>query len=319
MGVDRYRVCELYAEGQDAAGSGSGYRLGGRLVLTARHVIAPAVAGAPGRVLIRPVGAAGWLAARVEWEDAGADAALAVIEDEGWRAPGGESVLRWGELAGSDPVPCAAVGFPWASVRPDRMRDTAHVYGQLAPLGQLKEGRLDLDVASASPTAREGGSPWAGMSGAAVIADNHLVGVITVDPARYQDRLVAVPASGLLADTGFRARLAACGVRAEAAPVGAGWYLRLPGEQAVSLAPAYQPVSRRLRTLPTLLHPEHGLVPFLGRQLLLDQITGWPQGPDRPVLLVTGGGGTGKTRLGRDATPAKYSQIDAPMFVKPVF
>ena len=76
------------------------------------------------------------------------------------------------------------------------MRDTAHLYGQLAPLGQLKEGRLDLDVASASPSAREGGSPWAGMSGAGVIADNHLVGVITVDPARYYGRLAAVPVPG---------------------------------------------------------------------------------------------------------------------------
>ena len=140
MGVDRYRVCELYAAGPDGEGSGSGYRLGDRLVLTARHVIAPALAGPGGQVLVRPVGVAGWLPARVEWEDADADAALVVIEDEGWRAPAGESVLRWGELAGSDPVPCAAVGFPWASVRPDRMRDTAHVYGQLAPLGQLKAG-----------------------------------------------------------------------------------------------------------------------------------------------------------------------------------
>ena len=284
-------------------GPGSGYRLGDRLVLTARHVIAPALAGAGGRVLVRPVGVPGWLPARVEWEDADADAALAVIEDEGWRAPAGESVLRWGELAGSDPVPCAAVGFPWASARPDRMRDTAHVYGQLAPLGQLRQGRLDLDVASASPSAREGGSPWAGMSGAGVIADSHLVGVITVDPARYQDRLVAVPASRLLADPGFRARLAEHGVPAEAAPVGAGWYLRLPGGQAVSLAPAYRPVSRRFRPEPsTLLRPEHGLVPFLGRQPVLDQITGWCQDPaGRPVLLVTGGGGSGKTRLGREA------------------
>ena len=214
----------------------------------------------------------------MQWQDADADAALIVIEDEGWRAPAGESVLRWGDLAGSDPVPCAAVGFPWASVRPDQVRDTAHVYGQLAPLGRLKAGRLDLDVASASPLAREGGSPWAGMSGAAVIADSHLVGVITVDPVRYGDRLVAVPVSVLLADEGFRARLAAYGVRAEAAPVGAGWYLRLPGDQAVSLAPAYRPVSRRLRpALPTLLRPEHGLVPFLGRRVLLDQIIGWPR------------------------------------------
>ena len=140
MGVDRYRVCELWAAGPDGKGSGSGYRLGDRLVLTARHVIAPAVAGPGGKLRVRPVGVPEWLPARVEWDDADADAALIGIEDERWRAPAGESVLRWGELAGSDPVPCAAVGFPWASVRPDRVRDTAHVYGQLAPLGQLKAG-----------------------------------------------------------------------------------------------------------------------------------------------------------------------------------
>ena len=303
MGVDRYRVCELYAAGPDGEGSGSGYRLGDRLVLTVRHVITPALDEVGGRLLVRPVGVTGWLPARVEWEDADADAALIGVEDEHWQAPAGESVLRWGELTGSDPVPCAAVGFPWASVRPDRTRDTAHLYGHLAPLGQLKQGRLDLDVASASPTARPGGSPWAGTSGAGVIADNHLVGVITVDPARYQGRLVAVPTGQLLADEGFRARLADHGVSAEAVPVGAGWYLRLPGEQTVDLDPAYRPVSRRLPpALPTLLRPEHGLVPFLGRQPLLGRITGWCQDPGgRPLLLVTGSGGSGKTRLGREA------------------
>ena len=114
MGVDRFRVCELYAAGPDVEGSGSGYRVGERLVLTARHVIAPALADAGGRVLARPVGAKDWLPARVEWEDSDADAALITIEGEGWRAPTGESVLRWGELAGADPVACAAVGFPWA-------------------------------------------------------------------------------------------------------------------------------------------------------------------------------------------------------------
>jgi Trypsin-like peptidase domain len=303
MGVDRYRVCEVYAAGPDEERSGSGYRLGDRLVLTARHVIAPALTGAENQLVVRPVGVAQWVPARVEWQDDGADAALVIIEDEGWRAPTGKSVLRWGELAGGDPVPCAAVGFPWASVRPDQVRDTEHLYGQLAPLGQLKAGRLDLDVASASPSARPGGSPWAGMSGAGVIADNHLVGVITVDPARYQGRLVATPVSRLLADRDFRARLADYGMRAEAVLVGAGWYLRLSAEQTVSLAPAYRPVSRRFSpALLTLLRPEHGLVPFLGRQLLLDRIAGWCQDPaGRPLLLVTGGGGSGKTRLGREA------------------
>jgi len=46
VGVDRFRVCELYAAGPDVEGSGSGYRL----VLTARHVIAPALADADGQV-----------------------------------------------------------------------------------------------------------------------------------------------------------------------------------------------------------------------------------------------------------------------------
>ena len=164
MGVDRYRVCELYAAGPGGGGSGSGYRLSDRLVLTAWHVIVPAVAGAGGQVLVRPVGVTGWLPAQVEWQDADADAALIGVEDEDFRAPAGESVLRWGELASSDPLPCAAVGFPWASARPDQMRDTAHVYGQLAPLGQLRQGRLDLDVASASPSAREGGDAMGRMS-----------------------------------------------------------------------------------------------------------------------------------------------------------
>ena len=49
MGVDRYRVCELYAAGPESEGSGSGYRVGDHLVLTARHVIAPALSGPGGR------------------------------------------------------------------------------------------------------------------------------------------------------------------------------------------------------------------------------------------------------------------------------
>jgi hypothetical protein len=303
VGVDRFRVCELYAAGPDAEGSGSGYRVGDRLVLTARHVVAPALAGMGGEVLVRALGMSGWLTGRVEWDDADADAALVGIEDGGWRPPGGESVLRWGVLAGSDPVACAAVGFPWASVRPGRARDTAHVYGQVAPLGQLRQGRLDFDVASASPSARDGGSPWAGMSGAGVVADSHLVGVVTVDPARYGGRLVAVPVSRLLADDRVRACLAGHGVAGGAEPVGSGWYLGLPGGQAVTLGPAYRPLGGRFAPEEsTLLRPEHGLVPFLGREAALDQVTGWCQGAaGRPVLLVTGAGGAGKTRLGREA------------------
>ena len=69
MGVDRFRVCELYAAGPGTEGSGSGYRLGDRLVLTAQHVIAPALAGTHGEILVRTLGMSGWLTARVEWDD----------------------------------------------------------------------------------------------------------------------------------------------------------------------------------------------------------------------------------------------------------
>ena len=239
----------------------------------------------------------------MEWQDADADAALIVIEDEGWRAPAGESVLRWGELAGSDPVPCAAVGFPWASVRPDRMRDTAHVYGQLAPLGQLKAGRLDLDVASASPSAREGGSPWAGMSGA---------GGDRGQPPGRGDHRRSGPLPG---PAGRGPGQPAARRRGFPGPAGRPWGAGRGGAGRGGLVSAAargadgQPGPGLPAGEPpvppgaaTLLRPEHGLVPFLGRQLLLDQITGWCQDPaGRPVLLVTGGGGSGKTRLGREA------------------
>ena len=286
------------------AGSGSGYRLGDRLVLTARHVIAPALAGPGGQLLVRPVGVTGWLPARVEWQDADADAALIVIEDEDWRAPAGESVLRWGELAGSDPVPCAAVGFPWASVRPDRMRDTAHVYGQLAPLGQLRQGRLDLDVASASPSAREGGSPWAGMSGAGVIADSHLVGVITVDPARYQDRLVAVPAGSAARPTwvsGPGSLSMGCGPRWRRS--GPGGICGCPaGRRSALPRPTGRSAAGSGRSRPRCCARSTGWCrSWAASRCWIRSPAGARDRPARPVLLVTGGGGSGKTRLGREA------------------
>ena len=301
MGVDRYRVCELYAAGPGVEGSGSGYRVGDRLVLTARHVIAPALAGAGGRVLVRPVRGAR-VAARAggvggRRRRRGTDRG----RGRGLAGAGGESVLRWGELAAV--IRCRARR---SGSRGRRCGRTGcgiprTCTGSWPRWGSCEQGRLDLDVASASPSAREGGSPWAGMSGAGVIADSHLVGVITVDPARYQDRLVAVPVSRLLADPGFRARLAAHGVPAEAAPVGADWYLRLSGGQTVSLAPAYgRSAAGSGRRRPGCCVRSTGWCRSSAEPYWIGSPAG-ARDPGRPVMLVTGGGGSGKTRLGREA------------------
>ena len=107
MDVDRNRVCELYSAGPGGESSGSGYRIGDRLVLSARHVIAPAVTRPGGRTLVRAIGGGRWLTAAVEWQDAALDAALISVADDNLRLSAVDSVLRWGELAGSDPVPCA--------------------------------------------------------------------------------------------------------------------------------------------------------------------------------------------------------------------
>ena len=59
-----------------------------------------------------------------------------------------------------------------------------------------------------------------------------------------------------------------------------------------------RPVSRFARAPVRLLLPEHGVVPFLGREQPLAELQGWCHGPARFALRVlTGDGGAGKTRL----------------------
>lgn len=36
----------------------------------------------------------------------------------------GMTVLRWGQLAGTEPIAASPIEFPWAQQRPDSVRDT---------------------------------------------------------------------------------------------------------------------------------------------------------------------------------------------------
>jgi hypothetical protein len=188
MGFDRARVVEVYS--RDAAGKervGSGYLVSDQVVLTANHVVdgllvSPTDQSGSERCEVRLLGSGDWLPAQVAWHNPARDVALLRLTGH-WQLPAGSPAPGWGRLDGDEQVGCMAVGFPWAQARPDQVRDTEQLFGQIAPLTTVKAGRLAVNVVTAPPTARpERTSPWAGMSGAALFAGPYLVGVVVVDP-----------------------------------------------------------------------------------------------------------------------------------------
>jgi len=310
MGFDRHRVMEVFTKPADGAGAwGSGYRVTATSVLTAAHVVAgvsirshdeiPAPSGRSGRCEVRPLGVSAWVSGSVLWRDESADVALIDIPADAPPPPSGSPAPRWGVVDGVEPVSCAAVGFPWAQEQPSRVRDTEQLIGFVAPLTSVKTGHLSLTAVSAAPVARERGSPWAGMSGAAVFAGPYLVGVVIVDPERFGgERLVAAAIAPLCAGARF-AELA--GVNAAPQSVQPRFRLAVTRELSVLLQPPYRPMPASLTFADApvrLLLPEHGVVPFLGREQPLAELRDWCRGPARFGLrVVTGEGGAGKARL----------------------
>ncbi len=307
MGVDLARVAAVYATGPTGSRFGSAYLVAPGRVLTAAHVLVEAGLGRGDPAEISPSGSGEWLPAKIIWLDPpdGADAALIELQDiDRWPSP--TTIVRWGTIGGSEPVQAAAVGYPWAQERPDTSRDTEHVIGFVPPGTGQNTQRHHLTIQSSPPSARpDGRSPWAGMSGAALIAGHHLVGCLVVDPARYgTDRLVAVPTQRILAAPGF---VDALGESPIPAGIGTNWRLQYgpSPDQSLSMAAAYRALPDRpeaLRKAPSrLLRPSLGVVPFTGRRDLVNRLATWSmERVPRPGLAVhtlTGGGGSGKSRL----------------------
>ena len=166
----------------------------------------------------------------------------------------------------------------------------------------MKAGLCAVTVLTAAPAGRAGGSPWAGMSGAALFAGPFLVGVVVVDPARFgTDRVAAAPIAPLLdgADLAGLLEVSAGGV----AGVGPRLRLAVTAETSLALAPPYRAATPRLGREPTrLMLPEYGIVPFAGRDGDLDTLQAWCLDGTAPALrLITGAGGSGKTRLAAEA------------------
>lgn len=184
---------------------GSGYLLTPRLVLTAAHV----VVGSDSTHVIVP-GGRGRILSRLVWEGTheDCDAALLLADDDLVAADiaADWAPVRWGQTSDLRPRPnCQAIGYPAVQRRGAGQLDSEQLIGTLKPGSSMVRGGyvVDLDHTPPAPQ-QDGGSPWAGMSGAALFDGELLVGVVTADPVGWQHgRLTAVPATAIHIVAGF--------------------------------------------------------------------------------------------------------------------
>jgi tetratricopeptide (TPR) repeat protein len=308
MALDGQRLDEGVVEvaahlpGSSRLTMGSGRLLPGGYVLTAAHVVP---APGAGEALVRSVagGDRDWLKCRVvyrryiprERAAPGRDALdLAVLHcaDPRLAQLPGLMPHRWGRLV-TEPcgAPVSATGFPSGSavLRLDGIpafRDTAQIDGVIstpAPGLGWREVQVRGPVA-ASLSGGKAASRWKGMSGAGVLCNGLLVGVVvTARPEPEAGRLFVQDLAPLWDDPGLRD------------------LLQLPPEglRAAELQPLLHPHTGHAMDSPvSLLRPEAGVVRFRGRRRELRDIADW-RGSERPaaVRLITGPGGQGKTRL----------------------
>ncbi|MFD8478485.1 tetratricopeptide repeat protein [Kitasatospora sp. NPDC059673] len=271
-------------------GPGSGYAIGGRLVLTSAHVVG---GGGPVEVF-RPAGP-GPVGAEVLWcgtPGGRDDAALLLLKKSLWAEPPGP--VRWGRLVTDRPGTAGETwGLPDVGQRAGRPAEAVQLVGELNPGTGYVDNRHVLDLRQ-QPPQWSGGSPWGGLSGAAVHCGDLLVGVVASERAHSGGaQLNLVPGYVLHHDPAFRAVLAAHGVPAAALePV----ELQHLADPALAPERAAGPV----RSPAALLRAARQVVPFHGRGELLGELVEWCGRGGFGAWLLHGPGGQGKTRLAHE-------------------
>ena len=318
MGTDR-AVEVLHDRGSAAPNdarwtSGSGYLVGGRLVLTAAHnVDYQQGLSKDEQLLIRTIAGSKFAARVVLVCDKSSQTDLALLEITGPRFDEQMPPVRFARVNQGNPAPvsgCWAVGFPRFGeaglVLPEGSRkDTWEVFGDIMPGTKQRAEQISLQVTSGPAPVVLTGSAWEGMSGALVFAtDPHYgelaVGVIALHhQTEGQSALTLVP---IVALAGL--------------PAAADWWHLLGVADSHTLPVLPRPSaaderSSRLagqRALKEHWDPRGRGVEqaarsgwfFTGRGQALSQLVAWLTAAPRPVenlRVVTGGPGSGKSAV----------------------
>jgi hypothetical protein len=211
--MDHRRVTEIFASNTSSTSCGSGYLIAPQFVLTARHVIEPALAA--GLCEVRFLGdfeqgRTGWQVFEPFWDDAGLD--IAVLRQSATAAGYAAGPTTPARLVRvhrkSELMPCSAVGYPRVLRHGDR-NDTTQVSGKINPFDRLMDRQWQITVTdSAMPT---DDLAWKGVSGAAVFCAGRLVGVITQTQTCFRNSvLVAQPIEAVFELAGWHEKLCEC-------------------------------------------------------------------------------------------------------------
>jgi hypothetical protein len=204
MALDPKRVAMIWAALEKGGRVGSGYFVNDHLVLTAGFIVRESDGDKIIReTKVRQLGSKEWITARLVW--ASTDGNMALLEHDALNIESSDAP-EFGEITGTNPIRCTAVGFPAFKVSHDNVRDAEQLIGDILPLSHTEGGLFDIALTTSFPTdpaSRSGPSPWAGMSGAAVFAGDYLVGLIVRDPAQVERRLIAAAIAPFITDPGF--------------------------------------------------------------------------------------------------------------------
>lgn len=296
------RVVEVLGAG--AAGShsyGSGYLIGAGLVLTARHVVSGVAAPTVRFGAARERSAA---VASIVWEGvaAGCDVALLSVDTDG------EGAAHLGEFfpAPEQAVPVRVCGFPLfrdalAPGSGRTYREPVTLQGWVRPGDNAKSGLMSI-IDHSQPEHR--GQAWRGISGAAVFADDLLVGVVTVAHSE-SSTLRFVPVTDLLG--------AACPQLADfiEPEVSRAVFRGKLADAGVVTAPYL--VHRRADYLSTVTRLRARTAQLSGREIERERLERWAR-HGSPYALWTGPPWAGKTALAADFAAHRRPDVEVVSF-----